>query len=499
MSKLIVRRIATLLLVAAIGAFGAESLFAQAALPAGAPSAGGEAAATTAPLPLGRLGAAPWTLHPLWFVGAALLVPLALWIALAWKRALDTDPRRWRRRGVRDLRRVLQDLRHAASAVPDAKQLYRWRDAAARAWNLRLATPTAADVEQAVAALDGDAALAAQWSVLWRDSEHGLFAADGRAPVDWLQRAVAVGDALAMPPREHRLPDRRAYWLPALGLPALAFVPLLLLMTGVAPAHADVPPSAAQSDADPAAATAARLEAAHAPSLAALAATPMDWAAHENVARYDIHLQDWDAAVAHGLAAFLLHASPATRDSLRYAYAQSAMADPALKRLLDGAWYERLPTVLSPRGWQQLALFAGVLLGAGLSAMVCGLYRSRARRLQRLALWFGGGGVAIVGLLLAATAVACWSAYGDLRMPGAGITLRAANLSPTPTQLVPQDETRPIAAGRVVVHQHTFLGWEQVAADRDLSGWLRNNAVLPLYGDAWILRVDHPAPAQAGH
>lgn len=474
--------------------------------PAGAAVAASEApAATAAPaeaaapvhlqaLPLGRHGTTPWVLNPLWFVLLAVLVPTALWTGLAWKRAFDTDPVRRRRGGVRDLRRVSSELQ-AAAATPTARQLHRWRDAAARTWNVPRAVPTATELAHAIEALGGDAQCMATWRSLWMATERGLFAADGALPSDWRTAAIAASAAVEMPPREHRAPKRREHWLPM-----VMVLPLLAVILSAGPLRADAQDADKSADAAAAAAAsakeiAAQLEQAYPPSLQALKSDPMDWAAHENVARHDIQLEDWDAAVAHGLAAFLLHASTPARDNLRYAYAQTAMNDPTLKRLLAGSRYARMPTLLSPLGWQHCVVFASLLLCAGLVAVVIGLYAPIAVR--RLTLLLAGGGVATVGIVLAAVAVFCWSAYGDLRLPGAGITLRAANLSPVPTNLVPQDETAPVTAGRLVRHQRHFLGWERVAADAELSGWLRSNAVLPLYGDAWPLSIERTVPPPA--
>jgi hypothetical protein len=435
-------------------------------------------------LSLGRTGTAPWPYNPLWFAMLAVVVPGVLWTGLAWKRAFDTDPARRRRAGVRDLRRVITELEHSGSAAPTARQLHRWRDAVARAWTLPLATPTPLEIAQAVEALGGDAA---DWRSLWTAAERGLFAAGGELPSGWLAAARAAAAKIEMPRRENRVPRQRDHWLPA-----VLCTPLLLGAVFSGPQRAE----AQQPDVAAAVAEAAQLEQAYKPSLVALRDNPMDWAAHENIARHNIVTQDWDSAVAHGLAAFLLGGAATALDNLRYAYAQTAMSDPTLKRLLAGSWYERLPTRFSPAGWQRCTLVASLLLAAGLVAAVFGLYAPG----QRAPLLAVGSVTAGIGFMMIVIAGLCWSAYGDLRLPGAGILLRQANLSPVPTDLVPQDETAPIAAGRLVLHQGRFLNWERVAADGNLSGWVRANALLPLYADAWprsTVRVVSTPPISA--
>lgn len=412
------------------------------------------------PLPVGESGSMPWPFSPAWFAVPALLLPAALWLGLAWMRAIHTDPTRLRRLGIRDLRRLLAELRRSA-APPRARDLHRWLNATARAWNLRLSAPTADDVSRAVSELTNDAALTATWRELWCATECGLFAADARLPADWLQRASSAAGQIEVPKRQHRFPDRRDHWIPS--MLALAMAAAILVP---APARAD----------DAAVTDYAEVQQA---ALSALQTNWQDWAAHENLAIYNIQAENWNVAVAHGTISFLLDAStPQVRDNLRVALAQTAMADPTLKRLFFGAWYERLPTLFTAGGWQRLALAAGLLLVAGLATMVFALYR----RKRWLLMIVGGSGSAVAALAVVVAAV-CWNAYGDLRLSNAGIVMQKVNLNPAPTDLVPQEETAPLAAGMTVQILRSFLGWKQIAAGRDLSGWVRESAVLPVYAE----------------
>jgi hypothetical protein len=58
--------------------------------------------------------------------------------------------------------------------------------------------------------------------------------------------------------------------------------------------------------------------------------------------------------------------------------------------------------------------------------------------------------------------------------------LESVNLTPSPTELVPEQETSPAAPGSVVLAGHSFLGWQQVSS-ANISGWVRKNAVMPFY------------------
>jgi hypothetical protein len=54
-------------------------------------------------------------------------------------------------------------------------------------------------------------------------------------------------------------------------------------------------------------------------------------------------------------------------------------------------------------------------------------------------------------------------------------------LNPSPTELVPEQETLPATAGSVVLTGHSFLGWRDVSNGANISGWIRKNAVMPFY------------------
>jgi hypothetical protein len=78
--------------------------------------------------------------------------------------------------------------------------------------------------------------------------------------------------------------------------------------------------------------------------------------------------------------------------------------------------------------------------------------------------------------------VSSWNAYGAMSRPSAAILIQNANATPTPTDLVPVEETSPLAAGAVVLAERSFLTWQQVRSERpDVTGWIRDNAVMPLY------------------
>lgn len=434
-----------------------------------APAAQEEPASPThlTPLALGKTAATPWSFSPAWFVLLAIGIPGITWLGFAWKRALDEDPHRLRRSGFRELRRELARLRRSRSAL-QAADLHGWCRAAAKTWGVRASAPTGVDLTRSLHALTGDGTVTSTWRELWSATERGLYAADSTPPSDWLERTSSAATGVRIPKRERWLPDRLAHWLPSLAAVMLA---ITSIVTGSARADTVGQPAAAAPD--------PHLQQAQAAAHRALHSNWNDWTAHYNIAAYQIQEGNWNVAVAHATAAFLQHpSSAANRDNLRFALQQAGTMDLHLRRLLYGAWYQRFPGFLSPAEWEHLALGASLILAAGLTALVLTLYVPRSRRYLSIS---GRIGLA-AGAVLLITAVTAWNAYGALNQPDAGILLEGVNLNPSPTELVPEQETSPATAGAVVLPRSSFLGWQQVSLGENASGWIRKNAVMPFYG-----------------
>ena len=419
------------------------------------------------PLAVGEIATTPWAFNPAWFALLGIAVPGLTWLGFAWRRAFEEDPHRLRRSGIRELRRLLNGIRRSRSSL-QARHLHGWCRAAARTWGVRVSAPSAGEMSHAMHTITGDAGLTSTWRELWHATERGLYAADAAPPSDWLDRASSAAAKVEVPRRERWFPNRLGHWLPTMAVTGLA---MTCIVSGSARAAFAEPAEASK---------AAELSAAQPAALKALHANWNDWAAHHNVAAFQIQQANWNAAVAHATAAFVQHpSSEATRDNLRFALMQTGTMDPVLRRLLFGAGYQRFPALLSPTGWQRVALMAGLLVAAGLTALVITLYVSKRRPHLRL---IGGSGLA-AGVVLFVGTGAAWNAYGDLNQRDAGILLQSVNLSPAPTELVPDQETSPAPAGSVVLTHRSFLGWRQVSTgENNVSGWVRVNAVMPFYG-----------------
>ena len=323
-----------------------------------------------------------------------------------------------------------------------------------------------------------------------------------------------------MPKRERWVPNRLAHWLPSVAVSVLVVVSIVAgggradqAVASESAAAAQAPGSVANSataavpaltstpDASTADAPPAVSAADQRAALNALRAHWNDWGAHYNIAVAQVQEGNWNYAVAHATSAFLLHpSSAANRANLRFAIQQAGTMDPTLRRLLYGAWFQRYPALLSPAGWQRVGLAASLVLAAGLIAIVLGLYVTgmdshvaaatdlqSLGRAHRRTLRLAGRSAMAAGVVSLIVAVAAFNAYGSLNRPDAGILLETVNLSPSPTELVPERETSPATAGSVVLPVSGFLGWQQIvgganfAGGASVTGWVRGRAVMPLY------------------
>jgi hypothetical protein len=488
-------------------------------------------------LPLGELSTTPWSFSPLWFAAMAALVPALVWLASAWRRALLECPNRVRRAGVKEMRRLLKNLRRSDGAVTPA-HLHAWLRISARVWDVRTQAPCVSEVSLAARSICGDEVVVTRWHELWLATEQGLYAPNAQPADDWLGQAATAAATVDIPKRERLFPNRLRDWLPnrapsrsgiirtsfvtavmatrrrlvavrlSRAVSALALAALVIAVAQPPIADADVPwsaPTTSESEvpasssaesADPTSTQSEQSAEDESPQAEAIEQAPAeplspevqqaaqaalesnwnDWAAHHNLAAYETQQGELNRAIAHAAAAFAQHPDSATTGrTLLAALGDTQTVDPTLRRLVFGAWYERIPTLLSAASWQRVALISALLAAAGLSVMVFAMYAPRPSLP-----WLGRGAFAI-GAVVLTLSISSWSAYGALNQPSAAILLQSANMSPVPTDLVPAEETAPVAAGSLVITGRTFLGWQQVNKGPEASGWIRSNAVMPVY------------------
>jgi len=429
------------------------ALLAGPALAATAPVTGDSAAAAALPgiVPVGQVGSLPWSVPPWLMLLPALLAVAIGWAGRAWWHAWVTEPMRQRRQGARALHRLLAEIADQAMLSP--AQWHRLRRAVTQAWAIADAAPTG----RAVVTAGGPPEVAALWQKLWQDSERALFAASPALPDHWASELASAVGQTPLPERQQPYPTGLHHWFPQLGMAAMLVIALIPALS-----QAKDPPASAQT---PAA------------WQQALEADGRDWAAHRNLATRQLTDGRPDLAMAHATAAFLLNGDEGSRQLLQQTLQQVTFAAAPLKAIFVQRQWAGIPAWLTPVGWQRLAVIAAALLVGGGWLVVTGLYRSRSWP------WIAGGGsLAGVSLMLLVFAQLGFSAYGTLACADAALVLQGTNVFPEPTDLVPEEDTAPLAVGAVVHVRGRFLGWTQVQPEGKAGGWVRSMAVMRVYG-----------------
>jgi hypothetical protein len=417
------------------------------------------------PLPLGDTAAAPRKSSWWWWFPLALAPPAATWLALAWWTMARTDPFVARRRAHRELVRLLAPSARM-QAAPDRATVERWRTLTARLWMIERATPTTDDLAHALQRRRG-APRPDDWIAVWQETEDAMFAAGRSLPTDWSARALQIARASRVHRESLPVPLRVQYWSPA----AVNLIVCAALVLGALHAPA--------ADAGARAYREGNFAAARAAWRVAVTNTPDDWAARNNLALACAQQNDWAEATAHWTAAFLLNPRERSiRANLRLALTHLDGVDPELRRIVEGSWLDRWITAMSPAEWHWLFVAGGALVAVALTVLVTTLYSPDGRR------WRTRIGLTLVpfGALASVIGIAGKVLYGPLGDPGAGLVIKAAELHSIPTDLAEQQQTSPISAGAVTVHEGSFLGWERVDTARTDGGWLRNDVVVPFFG-----------------
>jgi hypothetical protein len=445
------------------------------------------------PLRTGQMGAAPghvawWTWFPL-----ALATPALVWLGLAWRTMARSDSFLVRRAAQRELLRLLAPLARTSTA-PLPETLATWRRLTGQLWMIGRATPTLEDLEIALARerhgiqsnfwtkawreiqlatvgavrRRGQRSLPADaWVTLWLEAEGAMFASARPLPADWVSRAIEAARSARIYRELPPLPLRARFWTPSTAGIVLA---MALLVFFAPQAHA--------VDAGTRAYREGNFAAARAVWRIAVANAPHDWAARNNLALACAQQDDWSEATAHWTAAFLLHPrEPSIRANLRLALTHLDGVDPELRRIVEGAWFDRWITALSPAEWQRLFVIGGILVAIALTLLVTTLYSPNGRT------WRTRVGLLLVpvGVFASIAGITGRILYGPLGDPGAGLVAKATELRSIPTDLTENQQTSPIAAGAVVVQRAAFLGWERVDIARTGGGWLRHEMIVPFF------------------
>ncbi|MFA6960205.1 MAG: BatD family protein [Opitutaceae bacterium] len=399
------------------------------------------------PLPPGGTSLAPLTRSTL-VLGLLLsaLLPLTVWYILALRRARVTDPGRPLREAHQRLALTIRELNAAHSEGSDLRlALQRWQTDTSILWRLPIAVPTSAHFSNDT------------WSTLWAESDRTLYS-EAALPADWCDRALQ-----ALPLR--RAPSFSVFQL----LLARNLLPLFVLIASLVTAHTAFADDArdAYEKGDFATAGTAWSD--------TLKTAPTDWSAHHNLSLALIQQDHAGEAAGHALAAFVQQPqNPSVDWHLGYAFKNAGVTPLVLKPFLTDAPAAALARLASPTRWQ-FALIASAWLSAlAISLGLYGAYRKRSLRWVSIPLM-------VVSLLLAAASGVSLHIYGPLTDTRAVIVVTATTLRSIPTDVDAPQKSTALAVGVIANTDKAFLGWRRLVFTDGQTGWVRVEALVPLW------------------
>ncbi|MBL9190004.1 MAG: BatD family protein [Opitutaceae bacterium] len=385
---------------------------------------------------------------------APFALALACWAFLAARRAHATDPARPRREARERLARLLAEMSASETSrlPPPASRLLEWQHDTAVLRQLHHAAPRAEAL--------GDAT----WAALWAEADRALYGAKTELPADWVPRARAALAAQRVPGFN---PLR--LFLPRNLLPFAASLALLLGAGAVLLRAAEPAGLAAYRKGD--------FAAAEKSWRAAVAKNPADWIARHNLALALAQQTRAPEAAAHSAAAFVQNpAHPAVRWQFRHGSEHTGTAPGPLLAFVTPDALHTLAEHHSPATWQTIAIGAAGLAALALVALLTWAYGLRGRA------WIAGSlTVVVLALLVAGTAIAGWSAYGEAADPAAVIVARAGTLRSIPTEADTTQKTTPLAAGSLAIAEKDLLGWTRLRFAQGQTGWVRKEELVPVW------------------
>ena len=475
-----------------------------------APAAAAPAALPRDPLPSSGAASAPLSSTAV-LIGllTSVLGPLSLWLILARRRALATDPARPLREAHARLTSTLRQLAEmpkpesgnlkpetpnsplqVSSLSPQVSSLLQhWQRDTAILWCLPQAVPTPASFLVGLDLASGRSGTghsnggeAAVWSALWSEADRTLYGA-APLPADWAARAQA-----ALAARPAPVFSSFQLFIPRNLLPLLA---LTFLLVGGRTSVSAADSSGERQRPDPSTATSAYAKAdfpaAEAAWRDALKTAPTDWTAHHNLALTLLQQNHANDAAGHALAAFVQQPqNPSVRWHLGYAWKTAGVTPVALKPFLTDAPLASLARLASPARWQT-ALIASAWLGAlALALGVWAAYRKHPSACCRhwsliIGHWSFRCALGTAALLLAAAAGLSLKTYGALADTRAVVVVTATTLRSIPTDLDTPQKSTPLAIGVIAATDKAFLGWRRLVFPDGQTGWVRAETLVPLW------------------
>ena len=417
------------------------------------------------PLPLdpvtgSRHGIGPASRSTLWaWVTAPLAGLVIFWLWLAAQRRWVTDPLRRRREARARIERELQTLTGAASLTREqiARHLRAWQQATADFAGMDVAAPTPPQIASTLEHVRKGSS----WAQLWRDANHVIYGEHATLPADWLMRAQgALSDA---PVAEVPL---AALFLRRNMMPWAALVALGLTLAGTV-----------RADAGAEAYRAGNFKAAEAAWRQAVVAGPTDAAPRLNLSLALAQQNRWSESAAHALTAFCLQpGDAAVRWQFNLALERAGIDQPAFTALAAGTGAGAVARRLSPGAWGVALGGAACALAGALGIWLWAHYRGRGQGWR-----VGAGLAALLAVALGAAAGVSLRAYGLLAESNIAVVAQNTLLRSVPTEATSAQKTVPLPAGSLAVVDKEFLGWSRLVFPNGQTGWVRADAVVPVY------------------
>ncbi|MFZ9745228.1 MAG: BatD family protein [Opitutaceae bacterium] len=408
--------------------------------------------------------AIPFTARSLgWALAAPGLAVFAWWLALAYRRARNTDPLRPRRVARARLAGHLAALARAG-AGDRRGPLLAWQQDTARLWGLEHAAPSSRALAAAAAPGDGGAEA---WLRLWQEADQALYGPRPELPADWLDRAQT---ALAV----RRVPGFRP-WTLLRPRNLMPFAASLVLWAGLAGTALE---AAAAAAAEPTGLyRRGDFTGAEKAWRGGVEQAPGNWIARHNLSLALEQLDRNPEAAAHAAAAFVQQPDhEAVRWHFAHAAGRGGMAPAELVPFLQPDLWRGWARHASPAIWEWAAVVAAWLAAAGLAGVLTLAYRGGGPRGRRVA-WTGFA----LGLLGTSCALVGSLAYGRAAHPAAAIVARTTVLRSIPTEADTSQKTTPLTAGGLAKVEGSFLGWRRIAFPNGQTGWVRREDLVPIW------------------
>ncbi len=408
------------------------------------------------PLPAGDTAAVPLAKQTLLiFLPLPFLVPLAVWVWLALRRARETDPLRAQREARARLAQLIASLPGQSPSAEQRpafyRQLLQWQHDTATLFGLAHAAPSAAALSDTT------------WAQLWSEVDRALYSAQPELPADWRTRAETALASKSLP----RFSALRLF-LPRNLLPFAALLAVSFLSVATL--------RAADGSAAYRATNYADAEKAWRDSIAK---NPTDWSARHNLSLALAQQDHWGDAAAQASTALVQNpSSDAVRAQFQLTTQKAGFVPAPLAEFSAQNTAFNLAGFASPTEWQYGLLAASALAAAALTLLLLsgyGVLRFRA------APWIAGV-LLIASVLGAACSAVGFHAYGEAANPRAIVVAHATQLRSIPTEADTTQKTVPLSAGSVGLVGRTLLGrWVQLTFANGQTGWVRVEEVVYLW------------------